>query len=95
MKDTLYIHTNKYDAQVSKTNFLRCVEYQYKYLMYKNSVEIKNLYSIYCYKDGIVRFSLWQDNYDRKIVVVEQYLPDFSAVINTILENSFLKQKVS
>ncbi len=84
----LYIHTNLYDIEVSKEKFFR---FLWKYN--KSTVTIllygrdsKSLYSIYCYKDGCVRFTFQNNEIERKRSAREEYPKEFEKELNHILK---------
>lgn len=78
--DKLYIHTNKYEVVVSKAKFV--VNYNSCW----PQVDFETLQSIYCYKDGYVRY-LFCDDLDRKRTVMGGYLNrSFEKNLNRLIE---------
>ena len=80
----LYIHTNMYDAEVSKVKLWSIANYMGITL---TGIDFISLYGIYCYKDGIIRFSYRERSGER--YSSELKLNHFEDDLNKILENYF------
>ena len=78
----LYIHTNMYDAEVSKVKLWSLAKYMGLDL---TGIDFISLYGIYCYKDGIIRFSFRERFGER--YSLELKLNYFEDDLNKILKN--------
>ena len=87
--EKLYIHTNMYDVSVLKPRFwtlLRnsCTDYE----VMLNAIYYKTLYAIFCYKDGIVRFTYEakESIFDDRTYSTELRMNHFQERLNRIIK---------
>ena len=86
--DKLYIHTNMYDVSVYKARFWYLLKNSYpEFENILNKVEYKTLYAIFCYKDGVTRFTfeIPEDKFDDRTRSMEVRLEHFEDKINRIV----------
>ena len=84
----LYIHTNMYNVDVDKARFWNLLVNSYpEFEKILNKAEYKALYSIFCYKNGICKFTLEkaEKKFDDKTVSMEFCLDHFEDKINRVI----------
>ena len=84
----LYIHTNMYNVEVYKARFWNLLINSYpEFENMLNKVEYKKLYAIFCYKDGVCKFTFeeTENKFDDKTLSMELSLEHLEDKINRVI----------